>query len=73
MNIEKEMLIFCENVREIRLKNNLSKKEMAKILGIGVGSLNLIEKGIIPERLSAEVIVNICINFKVSASSLFEG
>ena len=46
--------------------------EMAEILKIGVGSLNLIENDIMPKRLSAKVIVNICIHFKVPASSLLE-
>ena len=36
--------IFMFNVKWLREKHGLSKKEMAKILGISVGTLNKIEK-----------------------------
>jgi transcriptional regulator with XRE-family HTH domain len=48
MGSEKEIMAFCENVRYLRKKNGLSKKEMAKKLGIGVKSLELIETGSLP-------------------------
>ncbi len=66
-------LIFCANVKELRKKNNLSKREMAKRLGIGVKSLTLIENGIIPPRLNCEILFYIRKSFGVKPSDLFRG
>ena len=43
-----EFKVFCENIKAIRKQKSLSKKEMAKRLGIGVKSLDSIENGIVP-------------------------
>ena len=63
-----EPYIFCCNVLALRKRNNLSKKDMAKLLGIGIGSLNKLEKGIIPERMSCTVLVRISKVFHVPIS-----
>jgi len=52
MNNEQMMLNLCRNISYLRKKHNLSKSKMAKILGISVKSLNLIESGVIPSRLN---------------------
>ncbi|MBQ7897107.1 MAG: helix-turn-helix transcriptional regulator [Clostridia bacterium] len=72
MYFDEEILNFCRNVKFLRENNNLSKKEMAKILGIGIGRLTKVEKGEIPERMSANVIINICNYFDVLPNKLFE-
>ncbi len=47
------------NVSYLRRKHNITKNDMAKILGIGIKSLNRIEQGILPPRLSVEILFNI--------------
>ena len=44
---------------------------MAKKLDISLYSLNLIEKNILPERLSANVLIKICSEFKILPKDLF--
>lgn len=63
--------IFCENIRRLRAKHHLSRKGMAKQLGISVYSLNLIEKGTIPDRLTCEVIFEVYRRFGISPKMLF--
>ena len=36
-----DIRIFCENIKKIRENKKLSKREMAKLLGISVYSLNI--------------------------------
>ena len=58
-SVEQKKDIFCDNIRYLRKSINLSKKEMANLLGIGLHSLNLLEKGMIPPRLSVQILYNI--------------
>lgn len=57
----------------IWLKNNyrLSKRKMAKMLGIGIKSLDKLEKGEFPLRIGVEVVFNIYKNFGVAPKDLF--
>ncbi len=50
---------FLYNVLWLRKHYGFSKNKMAKILEIGIGSLNKIESGEMPPRLSAKTIINI--------------
>ena len=63
---------FCRNIRDLRITNNLSKKEMAKKLNVSLYVLNKLEKGEMPKRLSVDIIYTIIKNFNVKASDLFE-
>ncbi len=71
MEKQGELLNFCHNVRILRQRENLSKKKMAEIMGIGRHSLNLIENGIIPERLGARSVMNICFAFNIQPKDVF--
>lgn len=62
---------FTHNVMWLRKCNGLSKKEMAKIMGIGVESLNKIENGELPPKMSVEAVFNIQQHFRISPKSLF--
>ncbi|MBE6674957.1 MAG: helix-turn-helix transcriptional regulator [Ruminococcaceae bacterium] len=62
--------LFCENIKYLRKKHNLSKAEMAKRLNVGIGSITSIENGILPPRLSARVLITIEESFNVSASKI---
>ena len=66
-----EIQAFCKNVKGLRVKYNLTKKRMSSLLGIGIKTLNKIEEGILPARLSAGVIIKVSITFEISPSQLF--
>ena len=67
----KQIIVFCQNVKTLREKNGLNKKEMAKILGIGVISLEKIEQGIIPHRTGVKTILKISQHFRIDPHKLF--
>ncbi len=72
MTTETEFQIFCENIRRLRKQYALSKKEMAKRLGIGMRSLEKIERGDIPVRLGCQIIFNASRCFGIRPAALFE-
>lgn len=62
------MEFLSHNVLYLRKTHNITKKEMAKILGIGIKTLSKIEQGILPPRLSVEVLFRIRDYFGISLS-----
>ena len=62
---------FLDNIVYLRKKSGLSKKEMTKILGISIGTLNKTEKGDIPPLLKAEIVFNVSDYFNISTEDLF--
>ena len=54
-----ELQILCKNIRYLREKHNLSRKEMAGRLHIGVGSLKKMEEGEVPPRMGVEILFHI--------------
>ena len=71
MKKQNELLNFCYNVKHIRRKEDLSKKEMAQIMGIGQHSLNLIENGVFPEHTGINAAVKFCFAFGISLKDVF--
>jgi len=69
--LQKNEQIFCFNVKKLRAAYGLSKKEMAKILHIGVASLTKMENGILPPRASYLIVIYICESFHVAPSQIF--
>ncbi len=69
--LSKEFFIFCENVKKLRTKNNLSKSAMARILGIMPSTLTELEHGILPDRLSCRILSRMHHYFGVEISNLF--
>ena len=69
--IETDIEQFLENIASLRKHYGLSKKRMAQILGIGIGSYNKLEQGIFPERLTVDVIFNMTKYFKITPANLF--
>ncbi len=63
--------IFMFNVTRLRKRHGLTKKEMAKTLGISVGTLNKIEKGELPPRMSVEIVFNIYQHFGIHPKNQF--
>ena len=70
MNSRYYINIFCKNVKYLRKKHGLSKAEMARRLNIGVGSITLLEKGILPDRLISAVLLKIEEIFSVQPAVL---
>ena len=66
-----EFDIFCHNITWLLKKHNYTKKEMANLLGISIGSLNKIERGQIPPRMTTEVLNQACKHFDIPIHSLF--
>ena len=65
-----DIQILLHNIAFLRKHHNLSKKEMAQLLHIGIGSLNKIESGVLPERLSAEILVHLANHFNYTTAEL---
>lgn len=63
---------FIHNLFVLRRQFDLPKKAMAKLLGISLYSLNLLESGVIPKRLGVEVVFRVQSCFGVSIRDLFE-
>lgn len=62
--------IFLHNVIWLRKHYGLSKKEMAKKLGISVWMLNKIERGELPSNLKIDVLFDIYKEFGVFMSDM---
>ena len=63
---------FVGNVTWLRKQHGFSKKQMAQILGICIGSLNKIENGQLPSRLGIGILHRIHAHFGISATELIE-
>jgi len=62
---------LCHNIAWLRRQSGLSQKEMALTLGLGVRSLQRIEKGQIPESLRILHVHLLAELFGVSVKRLF--
>ena len=62
--------IFLLNISYLRKQHGLSKKEMARRLGIGLRSLNKVEQGSIPPRLTVEIFFAVWEQFHIKPSIL---
>ena len=70
---EKELKNLAYNIVFLRKNRGFSKKEMTKILGIGIGTLNKLEKGEVPPRMTVIPIINIWKYFGIHPKEQFEG
>lgn len=69
--MEKEIEILCKNICYLRRVHGLSKKEMANKLGIGIYSLTKLESGILPPRLTTNVLLRIYDVFGIKPAKMF--
>ena len=72
MKREAHMQSLARQLRFLRKKHGLSQRELADILRIGLTSLRLLERGILPARLSCEVLFDLSDHFRIPMSRLFE-
>lgn len=68
-----QLLNMCSNIKFLREKHCLTKKEMAKRLKISTRSLSMLEEGIVPPNLSCEILFRIQYEFDISPSDLLKG
>ena len=68
--MKNDISIFCDNIKSLRERNNLTKTEMCKILRISNHSLRMIEGGFLPPRMSCEVLIRACRYFSVSPKDI---
>lgn len=66
-----ELEVFAHNIVWLRKHFRLSKKRMAELLGIGLWSLNQIERGVVPPRLTVAVLFMVQRQFGISPNMLF--
>ena len=71
MNKKNELILFCRNIKMLREEYNISKEEMAKILGISQKTLSLIENDIIIPQLSLKVVFRTARYFGIEPAYLF--
>ena len=65
-----ELFILKNNLVCLRKQNGLSQKQMARLLGIGVGSLRKLEHGCLPSRLSVDFLFRIQDLFHIQPHTL---
>lgn len=70
MENEKQLTIFCQNLRYLRQKHGLSKTRMANILGVGINTLNRLEQGVASPRLGSSVLYNAGVYFNIKTDDL---
>ena len=71
MKTDIDVKTFAKNLKHLRMKNNLTKKEMAVKLGIGIKTLSTLENGILPPRFRANTVFKIKTEFGFSPSQMF--
>lgn len=69
---EDDWKVLVKRLVLLRKQTGLSKKEMAQILEISVSTLNKIEKGELPPRLSVEILFHIQERFKIPPHELLK-
>ena len=71
MSQKSELHIFCQNIRDLRQRHNLTQTQMARIMGVGLHSVRCLERNIVPPRLSCEVIYTLSNHFHLHSACLF--
>ncbi|MBQ3508079.1 MAG: helix-turn-helix transcriptional regulator [Clostridia bacterium] len=71
-NNEKQIRIFCENLRKLRKATGLSLADMAQRLQIGRSTLSSLERGILPPRLSCTILFRIQHEFHIEPKDMFQ-
>lgn len=67
----KEISIFCNNVKILRKRNGLNREEMAHICGISVPELIQIEQGSLPKSITVDIAIRLFHYFDISPENLF--
>ncbi len=57
--MQKDIKIFCDNLKDLRIRESLSLAEMAKRLNISVKALTQMEDGTLPPHISMTILFTI--------------
>jgi len=71
MESGKAIKLLGENLIKLRIAHGLTKREMAKCIGIGVASLRKLEQGLLPPRLCCDIFDRIYEQFGITADRIF--
>ena len=63
---------FCKKVSEIRLRENISLKELSQRSGISLEMLKALERGEIPEEMMVDDAFGLARAFNCKVSELFQ-
>ena len=63
---------LIHNIITLRKQYGLTKKAMAKLLGISLYSLNKLENGVIPPQLGVEIVFRMQACFDIPIRELFD-
>ena len=71
MNPNEDTKVLGENLLSLRKKYHLTQAQMAKKLGIGIGSLRKLEHSVLPPRLTCDFLFAVYFQFGISPTQLF--
>lgn len=71
LEMHNSFAILLHNIVWLRKHYGISKTRMAKMLGVGLWSINKIEQGEIPPRLDVSIIFAISRQFSIPPAELF--
>lgn len=71
-NLENENLVFCNNLKEIRTKQNLTQQELADLIGVSRNTIGSIERSVFIPTAKLALILCIALNVKFEEMFYFE-
>ena len=71
-SISVEFNNFCDNLKKLRIENNLTKKAMAEKLNVTPRTIRMLENHEIPATLTVEFVYKVICTFNVDGSDLFK-
>lgn len=71
-SISVEFNNFCDNLKKLRVENNLTKKAMAEKLEVTPRTIRMLENHEIPTTLTVEFVYKVIRTFNVGGSDLFK-
>ena len=71
-SISVEFNNFCDNLKKLRVENNLTKKAMSEKLEVTPRTIRMLENHEIPATLTVEFVYKVIRTFNVDGSDLFK-
>ena len=72
MKKEEYIDIFTHNVKWLRIKHGLSVKQMSTILNTTMLTVEIMERGILPEEIKTDILFENCKHFNITINLLTE-
>ena len=71
-NLENENLVFCNNLKEIRTKQNLTQQELADLIGVSRNTIGSIERLVFIPTAKLALILCVALNVKFEEMFYFK-